>query len=80
MKPLEHISLLRGGLDDEKAFASHLDDFAENHHRGLDQWFEQEWAQLLLAESRTEKNNALDNLAAQYERIEFQEKNDEDRT
>ena len=71
MRPLEHISLLRGdlGVSDE-AFEDHLEAFADDHHVGMDQWFEKEWADLLIAETSNEKKKALDLLAKQYERID----------
>ena len=73
MRPAEHIALLRSDIGDMNVFAEHLEDFSDDHHVGMDQWFEQEWASLLLAETNNEKKTALDNLAKQYERIEQQE-------
>jgi hypothetical protein len=72
MQPLEHIALLRGDLNlvPDDVFAEHLEIFADNHHVGMDQWFEKEWADLLLAETKNQKKKALDKLAQQYERID----------
>lgn len=69
MKPLEHITKLRRKLNDEHAFADHLEAFADNHHIGMKQWFEKQWADLLLAETSKEKKIALDNLAKRYKNI-----------
>jgi uridine kinase len=74
MTPLQHIAILREILNRQHApaavFAEYLEDFADDHHRGMEQWFEKEWADLLLAETQNEKKKALDKLGEQYHRIE----------
>lgn len=70
MSPLEHISLLKAELD-EPAFADHLDEFAHNHHVGIEDWLDVPWRALLVAETHKEKVASLDALAVQYKRLEF---------
>ena len=69
MKPLEHITKLRRKLNDEHAFADHLEAFAANHYVQNEPYFSTEWTNLLLAKTSIEKKIALDNLAKQYENI-----------
>jgi hypothetical protein len=73
MTPRKHIEFLRRLIGTKHVYAEYLEDFAEEHHVGMDQWFEKEWADLLLAETPKEKEAALHMLAEQYERLEFKE-------
>ena len=77
MKPIEHISLLRGDLDvSEAAFEDHLAEFADKHYMQNEPYFGTEWTDLFLAKTRNERKKSLDKLAERYQSIANLEKHD----
>ena len=66
MKDLDHIAALRAHLEAEQEL---MDDFADDHQN--EGWLEYPWSRLRAAYDDGDRERALDELEAQYQRLKF---------
>jgi len=74
MTSLEHIAVLKKALEHPAVFGELLDDFAEEHHNGIEDYIETEWADMLEATTTYQRRAALLKLEGQYQRLNFLKK------
>ena len=66
MKALDHIAALRAHLEAEQEL---MDDFADDHQN--EGWLEYPWFRLRMAYDGDDRERALDELEAEYQRLKF---------